>query len=202
MRIIIIFNEFRVGNSVADMVMFNGTSKAFEIKTELDSGKRLDSQLSDYSKIFKESYIVVHESLVDKYQAVVDESVGIISLRVKNGRLILDKTRSATENNGIDVDILMLSIRTNEYKNIIEASFGALPDVNSFDMFETCKSMMKHISSDELHRLFLAEMKKRKSNNSLLESYQNELKQFCLSTNINQAQYKTLNERLRKPIII
>jgi len=33
----IIINEFRVGNSVADMVLFNGTSKAFEIKTELDS---------------------------------------------------------------------------------------------------------------------------------------------------------------------
>ena len=35
------FNEFRVGNSIADMVMFNGESKAFEIKTEYDTPRRL-----------------------------------------------------------------------------------------------------------------------------------------------------------------
>ena len=63
----IVINEFKVGNSVADMVLFNGTSKAFEIKTELDSEKRLSGQLNDYTKIFKECYVVTHESLIGKY---------------------------------------------------------------------------------------------------------------------------------------
>ena len=36
------YSEFRVGESIADMAMFNGESKAFEIKTEYDSPRRLD----------------------------------------------------------------------------------------------------------------------------------------------------------------
>jgi len=31
-----VYSEFRVGTAFADLVMFNGTSKAFEIKTEYD----------------------------------------------------------------------------------------------------------------------------------------------------------------------
>jgi hypothetical protein len=62
--------------------------------------------------------------------------------------------------------------------------------------------MMKQIPSDELHQLFLNEMRKRKSNNFLLKSYQNELRHFCLNINIDKEQYDKLHERLSKPIII
>ena len=40
----VIFNEFRVGKSVADLAFFNGESTAFEIKTEFDTDKRLVKQ--------------------------------------------------------------------------------------------------------------------------------------------------------------
>lgn len=43
-RSTVYFSEFRVGSSIADMVMFNGESKVFEIKTEYDSPRRLDRQ--------------------------------------------------------------------------------------------------------------------------------------------------------------
>ena len=197
----VIFNEFHVGNSVADIVLFNGTSKAFEIKTELDSDKRLDSQLSDYFKIFKESYIVTHESLVEKYKEAND-SVGIIALTVKQEKLILKTIRKATVNKNIDVNVLMRSIRTNEYKSIIENFYGALPDVSSFDMFESCKSMMKFIPPDKLHWLFLNEMKKRKSNTTFLKSYINELRQFCLCTHLDKSEYEQLFTKLNNPINI
>ena len=47
------FSEFRVGGSVADMVMFNGESKAFEIKTEYDNLRRLNKQMGDYGRFFE-----------------------------------------------------------------------------------------------------------------------------------------------------
>ena len=106
----IFINEFRVGNSVADMVLFNGTSKAFEIKTELDSDKRLNTQLSDYSKIFRESYIVIHESMLNKYK--IADTVGVISLSVEKRKLKLTEIRKAVENNIVDADMLMRSILT------------------------------------------------------------------------------------------
>ena len=196
----IIINEFRVGNSVADMVLFNGTSKAFEIKTELDSDKRLHTQLSDYSKIFRESYIVVHESMLNKYK--IADTVGIISLSVEKRKLKLTEIRKAIENKHIDVDMLMRSIRTSEYKNIVQAYFGILPDVGNCKIYDACKSMMKQIPQENLHQLFLAEIKKRKSNSAYLKSYHNELRQFCLSTNLSTEQYAVFNERLSNLITI
>jgi len=197
----LILNEFKVGRSVADMVLFNGTSKAYEIKTELDSNKRLNGQLSDYTKIFKESYIVTHESLIKKYE-VVHESVGIIALIENNRRLSLQVVRPALENEIMDVNTLMHSIRTNEYKNIVLAYYGSLPKVNSFDMFETCKAMISQIPSKILHDIFLTEMKRRKSNNALLEKFQKELRHFCLNININEAQYDVFSKRLNNLINI
>ena len=62
------FSEFRVGNSIADMVMFNGESKAFEIKTEYDTPRRLDKQLDDYKRFFDKCYIVIPESKSEEYK--------------------------------------------------------------------------------------------------------------------------------------
>ena len=50
-----VFNEFRVGDSIADVVTFNGKSRAYEIKTELDSPKRLSSQSESYLKFFNDA---------------------------------------------------------------------------------------------------------------------------------------------------
>ena len=41
------FNEFKVGDSIVDFAMMNGESKAFEIKTSLDSPRRLKKQMDD-----------------------------------------------------------------------------------------------------------------------------------------------------------
>ena len=47
----VIFNEFRIGKAIADLAMFNGISKVFEIKTILDKEYRLSNQLEEYKKI-------------------------------------------------------------------------------------------------------------------------------------------------------
>ena len=196
----IIINEFRVGNSIADMVLFNGSSKAFEIKSELDSDKRLENQLSDYSKIFRESYIIIHESMLHKYK--IADAVGIIILSNEKGKLKLTEIKKAVENKIIDVDMLMRCIRTSEYKNIVLSHFGFLPHVGNCEIYDACKEMMKQIPQEYLQELFLAEIKKRKSNNACLKLYHNELKQFCLSTNLSKEKYAVFNERLNNLINI
>src|SRR5690606_28537435 len=54
----ILLNEFRIGKSVADAVLINGTNKVFAIKPELDSPDRLTTQLADYYKAFSELYLI------------------------------------------------------------------------------------------------------------------------------------------------
>lgn len=195
----VVINEFKVGNSVADMVLFNGTSKAFEIKTELDSVKRLSGQLTDYTKIFKECYVVTHESLIDKY-LMTDEKIGIIAI-VKHGESFnMEEIRKATTSEQIDSNVLIRSLRTQEYKNIIISHFGHLPLVSNFQMFDECAILMKQIPEKELNSLFIAELKKRVSNTQILHSFYKELRQLCLSLKINQKDYQQLSLKLSQPI--
>ncbi|MGE0076269.1 MAG: sce7726 family protein [Bacteroidales bacterium] len=197
----IAINEFRVGNSIADIVLFNGTSKAFEIKTELDSNKRLSGQLTDYSKIFKECYIVTHQSLIDKY-VKENTHVGIIEWVENFHSIEMHEVRGATINSEIDADTLIRTIRTQEYKNIVMNYYGALPDMNSFNMFEICSEMIKQIPTDNLNQLFINELKKRKSNTQILRTFHQELRQLLLAMNLNQKSYVILDEKLNKPINI
>ena len=192
-------NEFRVGNSIADIVMFNGTSKAFEIKTELDSNKRLSAQLADYSKIFKECYVITHESLTEKYLKE-DSQIGIIELVERPKSVLMKEVRKAKENKNIDSDTLIRSVRTSEYKNIIKKFYGELPEMNSFNMFEICKDMMKHIPTEILNQLFIDELKNRKSNTLIIDMFQEELRHLFFAMNLNEKTFKELDIKLNKQI--
>lgn len=197
----IALNEFKVGNSVADFVLFNGTSKAFEIKTELDSQKRLDQQLSDYTKIFSECYIVIPEQFIKRYSHL-NPNIGIILFSEIDGKVSLIEHRHPIKNIDISVDVMMKSIRTSEYKNIIKAYFKKIPNVSSFDMFDSCLELMQQIPNEKLQSLFLKELKKRKNNTQILQGVEYELRQLCLGLNLNAEKYNLLEDRLSKIIKI
>jgi hypothetical protein len=195
------FNEFRVGNSIADIVMFNGISRAFEIKTELDTDKRLKSQLADYKRIFKQSFIVIHESLIDKYKDI-DNEIGIIVLSINRGNVKLDILREAENNYIIDPYILIRSLRAEEYKDLIKRYYGYLPSMNAFSAFKICEKMILNIPSSELHQLFTLEMKHRKTNMKLMPEYNSYLRQMCLSMHISKKEYIQIENLLKNNINI
>lgn len=196
----IVINEFKVGRSVADMVLFNGTSKAFEIKTELDSERRLSGQINDYVRVFKECYIVTHESLVDKYLHTADNNVGLVAIVKQGGIYTMKEIRKATVNTLVDAEVLIRSLRTQEYKNIVKTFYGVLPTVGNFQLFNACLEQMKLIPSEILQQLYIDELKKRHTNTQSLDSYSKELRQLCLSMKIKPMQYQQLNSIINQPI--
>ena len=197
----IAINEFHVGNSIADIVLFNGTSKAFEIKTELDSDMRLSNQLADYTKIFNECYIVTHESLVCKYLNV-DKAIGIIELIEKPRSLKMREIRPAIKNRNIDPETIIRSIRTNEYKSIVKQYYGELPEMDSFNMFNICNKLIKEIPPEQLNDLFIEQLKTRKSNTSFIKMFYKELRQVGLALNMGDKKYNKLTVKLNQPIRI
>lgn len=195
----IAISEFKVGKSIADLVLFNGVSKAFEIKTELDTKRRLKGQLDDYKKIFNYSYIITDISIVEQF-INEDSSIGIIVLQ-KEGRVTrMIEYRPAKLNKKMDYLTLIKSLRTPEYKAIVQAYYGKLPEMNSFNMFDICQAMMKEIPPKTLSQLFLSEIKKRKSNTQHLSSYDKELRQLALAMRLDKANYKELKTHLDSPI--
>ena len=196
----IAFNEFKVGDSIVDIAMMNGESKAFEIKTKLDTPRRLKKQMSDYRKIFNKCYVVVDVSECEYYANHLDEATGIVALSYKRGNIRLDEYRPAKRIEGIDSDVMMKCLRTCEYENIVREYFGELPDVPTYNLFEVCKDQISHIDSAILNCLFLQEIKKRKSPTGYLKDSPKILRQIILSLNLTPKNQETLISKLNNPI--
>lgn len=196
----IVMNEFRVDQSIADLVMFNGTSRAFEIKTDYDSDKRLAHQLRDYCKLFELCYLVVSDDSCEKYIHVIPENVGVITMKYVRGKLVHHIVKEAVQDSTIDVHTLMRSVRTNEYKNITKRVCGKLPNVSEFDMFDACEQLLLCADNSQVNKAFIAEIKKRVSNMNSLQNADSAFRQLCLSTNMDIATYTQLTSKLNIPI--
>lgn len=196
----IVFNEFKVGNSIVDFAMMNGESKAFEIKTDLDSPRRLRKQMEDYKLIFNKSYIVVTSANREFYKNVIGPEIGIIELVFSRGKLVLSEYRAAQSRNCIDTDVLMRCLRTQEYENIIYSYYNFLPKVSNYDMFNACAEAIRNIPSIQLNELFLNEIKKRKTVTPFLTEVPKEIRQIYLSMNLSDKKREILIRNLKKPL--
>jgi hypothetical protein len=193
-------NEFRVGKSIADLVLLNGTGKVFEIKTELDNAERVINQLKDYKKVFKEIYLVTHNSLISKYKKIVSSDIGLIALMENHS---LKTIREAKENKNIENKSIIKCLRKVEYSNIIKKYFGELPKVSDFDFFKACTELIEKIPSSELHDLMMVELKKRNVKEKQALASENtpmELKHICLCLDFNKREYTKLSKILSKKL--
>lgn len=194
----IIYNEFRIGKAIADLAMFNGISKVFEIKTVLDKEYRLLNQIQEYKKIFNEVYIIVPTILLSKY-INYDKSIGIIIYDNENRKF--DLVQKSKRNYEIDNDVVMEVLHTKEYLQIVNEYFYELPEMNSFNQFQICKDLIKKIPKEELNKLFLKTMKNRNINNLFFNKINSEFNQICLSLNLNQNERDVLIQNLKSNIV-
>lgn len=194
------FSEFRVNQSIADLAMFNGTSRVYEIKTDHDSDKRLAHQLADYHNLFERCYIVVSRESKPHYESIIPSSVGIITLERASHSLIHHVERESMQKDTVDVHTMMRSVRTSEYMNITKKVRGFIPDVSIFDMFNVCEELLFTADNKKVNKAFIAEIKKRKTNTIDIRSFEMSLRQLCLATNITKEQYQLLRQRMQQKI--
>lgn len=195
-RSTVYFSEFRVGNSIADMVMFNGESKAFEIKTEYDTSRRLDKQLEDYKRFFDKCFVVIPESKLVEYYRIIESTTGIITMSREKGHINLKEVRPAKQNQRFEAEALMSCLRTDEYKCIASCLGASLEGVSGYDMFTFCHNVISHADPHLLRTYFLREVKKRKNNTSLLRKYPMLLRQMMLSLNLSEEKANRLITQL------
>ena len=87
-------SEFRVGTSKADVVILNGTTTVYEIKSERDSLARLGGQIENYRKVFANVYVIAAE---DHVQSVLDATPSAVGVQSLNSRYQISTVREATE---------------------------------------------------------------------------------------------------------
>ena len=196
------FSEFRVDQSIADLVMFNGISRAYEIKTDYDSDKRLIPQLTDYNKLFDKCYLVTSSDGCKKYAKELPGNVGIITFEYKGNTLVHHIIREAERNDIIDIPTLMRSVRAEEYKRIVKDLYGTLPVVSEFDMFEECEKLLTKANNKKVRASFMRVIKQRKTNTQSLKQFDQCFRQLGVATNMTIDEYQSFINNLSIPIKI
>ena len=197
----LVVNEFRVGNSIADLAFFNGESRAYEIKTGFDSPRRLERQMNDYRRVFDKCYLVIEQSEVDNWK-YYDEDMGIIVFcHGQRGKISMEEVRPAKTNRHIDVDVLMTCLRVDEYEHIAEYYANACLSEKKYKHFEECKAALKRMEEKILHDAFLKTIETRKSSFDLLGQTPRELYQICLSMHLSGKQLELITSILNNKII-
>lgn len=198
----VIFNEFKCGDSYADLVMFNGESRVYEIKTELDSPARLKHQLENYKAFFQYCYIVTHESQVEKY-GQIDPEIGIIELVEGGGMPYLHEHRAAQSLKSLDVGVMMRTLHTNEYKALVKELCGGVPPVGAFQMYDKCAALLRGVEGDVLRKACVKQLKKRGRASHCLWDYSRStstLLQMCLALHVQPSEHERLKNIMNNVI--
>lgn len=162
--------ELPAGSSRADLCKINGTSVAYEIKTDLDNFNRLEKQIDDYYKIFEEVYIICSKSNINNIISVIPQACGVYSYKqTKSGRYIFKIYRTAQKCSRLDTTKQLQLLRKTEFYQFFKIN----TDISKKkDLIE----LTKQTYDDEfINRVFKQILKKRfeKQWDFLKQNYEN-----------------------------
>ncbi len=152
--------EVPIAKSKADFIMINGKAVVYEIKTELDTFERLETQITDYYKVFDHVCVVTSENQSEELLVrFKDSPVGIYILSNKNTLRRLKEPE--TYRDELQKDQIFKILNKPEYENIVKRIKKQLPNVTPVNYYSECKKIVCEMQLDELYDLFLKELKKR-----------------------------------------
>lgn len=184
-------SEFRVGKSKADCVILNGKSTCYEIKSEYDTLNRLEEQLNDYLKLFDEVYVVCSAKNLESVLKTADERVGVLELTRQN---YFSEKRAATPRiDPIDIDLLIKSLRKEEYLELVKRNTGEMPSVPNSKLVSFCKSALKTVDPERIATSFIEVLKEKRFNDSdLLNALPSSLINAAISYQFSSLQIEAL----------
>ena len=193
--------EFRVSESKADVLVVNGTSHIYEIKTELDGLDRLEKQLEDYRHFAEYVSIVTSDNHIEKLLKIIDPSIGVLLL---TNRQTLKVIRPAVSDRSIlSPSIMFDSLRKSEYSEIIKSEMGFIPEVPNTLMYRECKEIFERINIEKCHNYMVSILKKRDAddfNKNFIRRVPVSLKALAASSKFTKSQKKTLLSVMDKSI--
>lgn len=153
------FSEFRAWDVIADVVIVNGTTTVYEIKTEYDTFYRLQSQIETYQQIFDNVCVVIPESKLKALEESIPENIGIVVL---TDNYTLHTHRSPLSNiHNFNHEKIFSCLRKSEYEDILNRKLGYVDNTKSAyrrrDAFNQFLSLDKKI----IHEEFLNALKAR-----------------------------------------
>lgn len=190
--------QIPIGKSKADFIMINGKAVVYEIKTELDSFDRLNSQLNDYFKAFNHVCVVTGENNYEKLSILLENTpVGICILSNRN--TLQFRKEPAENNDNLSHEVLFKVLRKKEFEEIIKIQYGNLPNTTPAFHYDECFKLFSEIPMPILYPMVLRQLKRR--NRIIKEFYANvpfELKSLMYFYNAKEKDYVDLQHFLNE----
>ncbi len=141
--------EFPMGSSFADLLVVNGTTTVYEIKTDLDRLDRLETQLHDYSTRAERVYVVVSEARAATLEEHVPVESGLLALGPRGS---LRTVRPAPSN----LDRLLPThlfdmLRVREAFDVLRRLEGWIPPANEAEAWHAARARFGLHSAEALH---------------------------------------------------
>ncbi len=153
--------EYRVGAAKADVVILNGTSTCYEIKSERDGFARLEAQISQYRRVFDRIYVVASECHLPRLSCSVPRGIGIMTV---DRRSRLSEKREALSNKAsIDTSILFDSLTTPEIKSVFLGLGLAIPDMPNTKIRNEMKRVFTRVDPTAAHDAAVGAMLEHRS---------------------------------------
>lgn len=201
LRTATMLHELRSGRSKADVVVLNGTSTAYEIKSERDSLSRLSAQLDDYRSVFGSVNVVTAESHLHKVLEVAPEDVGVITL---SGRRRLQTARPARDLPGrVDPSKILDILQVDEAIEIVKYLGGRVPTVPNTRLRHELKSIFSVMKPAVAHNAMVQTLRVRRSQSrlsSFLDEVPFSLRSASLAAKPSQKDQKNILKAVRTPL--
>lgn len=145
----VLVQEMRALRSKADTVIFNGTSTAYEIKSDRDSLARLPLQIEDYRKVFAKVVVVADAKHVVALENMLPDDVGILTL---SNKLSLSTVRQAQENlESLETSAMLDALQLSELKAMLSLLGQEVPDVPNTRQRTIYSEILDSFSTNSLH---------------------------------------------------
>lgn len=193
--------EFRVENCRADVVVLNGTSTVYEIKSEYDSLDRIEKQVESYMKVFANVNVITSSSQIEKVCSELPLEIGLMELTEDCD---INTIRDPISVKGkVEPEIIFESLRKKEYLKIIENVFGYVPDAPNTRIFKECRELFSRLSPviahDEMVKVLLMR-KDKKALKNIIFSVPQSLRAYVIDRKIDEGKAKRFEELLGRKL--
>lgn len=195
----VVVSEFKVAGAIADFAIFGEESCAFEIKTDLDSPKRLAEQLVAYQTVFEKVSLVISMQDLGRYVPLLPPNIGLIGLLNDSCGCNFEEIRPAARTEAIDPEELMKVLHTAEYEQLVKLHCGALPPCQPFKRYDACLNVLKEMPQAVLREAFRDSVRQRRNRlqtMAVLRQAPRPLRQITLAMGLSTADIVNIRQCL------
>ncbi len=195
-------NELRVGTAKADVVVLNGTSTVYEIKSERDSLVRLENQLNNYRQVFAHVNVVTSENHLDTLRRIVPKGVGIIVLSSRFSLRVDQEAVKTTEM--MSSDMIFNVLRTREAKKVLENLGICPPKVPNTQVRGCMQEIFMGVDPIAVHDQMVQVLRRSRSQSALtdfVELIPRSLLASALATKPDKRSRERIIEAVNTPLI-